>query len=843
MKRGKPMSVEVKIKNSNIRILFFMLCCLQCISAKAEVIFDGSAGPSGTLLGPTYNIDAASGTQAGNNLFHSFETFNINTGETANFNGPANVTNVIGRVTGGTYSNIDGTINNNIAGANLWLINSAGIVFGENATLNASGSFHASTGESVLFDDGSSFDTVSQNDPSLIISNPEGFGFVSANPSSIFVNNANLSVDRGQTISLVGGDVTLSGSTLDAVDGRLNIVATKGPGDVTFTDPVLPTDSGITFTGASDSLAEINVLSTTLDTSGSGGGAIYIKGGQFVLDPNSSLINNNISTDGNGIHINANDITLNEGKIESISSGSGNGGDIVLQGNNLIINYSEATSSRARSDTGLITEATGSGNGGKVDIDVSNLVKLDGGVIRTFAEGVAQAGDIDINASGLQVVNDGEAITDTLFNGGTGGSINISTTNSVFVSGSGSRISAETSGNVSADNIDINITTDNLIITDGAQISTDSFSVGLGAGINIVAENMTVSNQGVVNARTFDDTGAGIDIDLTNNLIVTSDGSISTDTFNNGDGSNINVTATNVGISDGGQISASTKRDGQAGAITITANNSITIAGALGKQTGVFSVAGGLDDKGEPDPIFQDKDYFGVGGDINLTADKILFENGAIASSEAINLGNAGNILLNAADKVELTSSTLQTSADRSAGGNITIKATRLINATNSQITAEAFGVSEGNDGGNISIDPINVVLNSSDVIARANAGNGGNITIVATAFVRSADSDVNASSKLGVDGEVLIETLNQNVNVIPVVNESYLDVVGFLSNPCAAQALKGRSSFTVELYKSASASPADFSEYQYLTDMSFNSSLSDYALVATDTDINLACK
>ena len=833
------MSKNIKTKNSKTRSLSAVMCCAISTYVHAEVVFDGTAGPSGALSGPTYNIDASFGTQVGSNLFHSFDTFNINTNETANFNGPAGVNNVIGRVTGGSFSNIDGTINNNISGANLWLVNPAGIVFGSNATINVSGSFHASTGDSVLFDDGSSFDTINQNDPSLIIANPVGFGFVSGSPGSIVVNNANLSVNRGQTLSLVGGTVNINGSSLSAVDGRLNIAAVSGPGDVTFTNPTVPTESGITYSGADSTKDNINVSSSTLDTSGDGGGAIYIVGSQFVLDPDSSIINNNIDTNGGVVHVSANDTILNEGKIVSNTSGSGQGGDIIIQGNNLTMHYDETTSSHTRTDTGLISEATGSGSGGKISVDVSNTVTLNGGIIRTFAEGSASGGDVDISAADLQVINDGEILTDTLFNGGTGGSINITTVESVVVSGPGSRIAAQTFGNADAGDIDINITTSSFTVIDGAQVLTDSFSTGLGAGINVIADNMTVSNQGKVNARTFDDTGAGIDIDLDNNLIVSSDGSISTDTFNNGDGSNITIAANNVNVSDGGQISASTKRDGQAGAIIITASDTITISGAAEKQTGLFSVSG------DPDPAFQPPSgpHNGNGGQISLTSNRLVLESGGEISAEAINLGNAGNININLKESLIMEDSSIQTTAAQSAGGEINVQAIDLVYLNKSSITAEAFGVSQGNDGGNISIDPINVVLNSSDVIARANAGNGGNITIVATAFVQSADSDVNASSKLGVDGKVSIETLNQNVNVLPVVNESYLDVVGFLSNPCAAEALKSRSSFTVELYKSAAGSPADFSEYQFSTDLAFNDLQFDSEPVARNSVNNLACK
>ncbi|MES2223230.1 MAG: filamentous hemagglutinin N-terminal domain-containing protein, partial [Acidobacteriota bacterium] len=44
----------------------------------------------------------------GNNLFHSFAQFDLKAGEVATFSGPANIQNILSRVTGGAPSSIDG---------------------------------------------------------------------------------------------------------------------------------------------------------------------------------------------------------------------------------------------------------------------------------------------------------------------------------------------------------------------------------------------------------------------------------------------------------------------------------------------------------------------------------------------------------------------------------------------------------------------------------------------------------------------------------------------------------------------------------------------------------------
>src|SRR5262245_42842500 len=75
---------------------------------RAQITFDGSLGPAGSLAGPNFIIGSDRGRTVGNNLFQSFGLFNVQHGESATFTGPGSIANVIGRVTGGQISTIDG---------------------------------------------------------------------------------------------------------------------------------------------------------------------------------------------------------------------------------------------------------------------------------------------------------------------------------------------------------------------------------------------------------------------------------------------------------------------------------------------------------------------------------------------------------------------------------------------------------------------------------------------------------------------------------------------------------------------------------------------------------------
>ncbi|MBI2318313.1 MAG: filamentous hemagglutinin N-terminal domain-containing protein, partial [Betaproteobacteria bacterium] len=97
-------------RNSNALRILALAALAVPLAANSGVTLDGTLGPAGPLSGPNYAIPANLGRQVGANLFHSFSVFNLGRGEVATFSGPASTVNVIGRVTGGSPSAIDGML-------------------------------------------------------------------------------------------------------------------------------------------------------------------------------------------------------------------------------------------------------------------------------------------------------------------------------------------------------------------------------------------------------------------------------------------------------------------------------------------------------------------------------------------------------------------------------------------------------------------------------------------------------------------------------------------------------------------------------------------------------------
>src|SRR5712691_2479390 len=216
-------------------IVTLVWALLSSAPLHAQITLDGSLGPRQTLTGPYFKIGADLGQIRGHNLFHSFGQFNLRTSESATFTGPASIGNILSRVTGGSPSSIDGLLRSAIPGANFFLLNPSGVMFGPNASLDVSGSFHVSTADFIRLADGGVFHANLGNQSVLTVAPPAAFGFLNANPAAITVQGSTLAVPDGQTLSLIGGDVSIVGGSLSAPSGRIAIMSAGAPGEVSFT--------------------------------------------------------------------------------------------------------------------------------------------------------------------------------------------------------------------------------------------------------------------------------------------------------------------------------------------------------------------------------------------------------------------------------------------------------------------------------------------------------------------------------------------------------------------------------------------------------------------------------
>ncbi len=587
------------------------------------------------------------GTQAGSNLFHSFGEFSVPTGGTAFFNNAADIHNIISRVTGKSVSNIDGLLRAN-GTANLFLLNPNGIIFGRNARLDIGGSFVGSTASSLNFADGTQFSaTAPQTAPLLTVSVPIGLQYGgnaagiqnqsrATNSSSKLVG---LQVKPGRTLALVGGDVGLDGGILNAQDGRVEIAGVAGPGAVgLFVD-----GNGLRLSFP-DTVARANVYldnGAEVNVRASGGGSIAINAQNLNLTQGSNLKAGIASGLALG-DTKAGNIEINStGNVSFNGEGSGAYNQVELKAIGNAGNINVTAGSLSVTNGGeLNTSTRGQGNAGNVNVNARDTVSFVGEgpnnhssrvYSRVEEKGVGQGGDIYIKTGSLSV-SDGALLGASTFGIGDAGNVTIDARDTVsfvgvgppadnfFPSGAYTQVTAGARGQGG----NVNITTGSLFVTNGAQLNTSTRGQGNAGNVNVNARD-TVSFVGESPGNSS--SGAYSRVEVTGV----------------GQGGDIYIKTGSLLVSDGAFLSTNTRGHGNAGNLTIDARDTVSFVGA-----------------GPPaDDFFPSGAYTevragarGQAGDIYISTGSLEVTGGAFLSARTLGIGDAGNVTINARDKV-----------------------------------------------------------------------------------------------------------------------------------------------------------------------------------------------
>ncbi|TLM63007.1 MAG: filamentous hemagglutinin N-terminal domain-containing protein [Deltaproteobacteria bacterium] len=750
------------------------LLALPAIPAGAEVVLDGSMGPAGAVAGPNYNITSALGTVSGSNLFHSFSNFNIGTGESATFSGPASIANIISRVTGGGASSIDGLLRSDIAGANLYLINPNGILFGQNARLDVSGSFFAATADYLRLGSGGLFDAANPAADLLTSDPPSAFGFLGTAPAAITVQNARLEVLPGNALTLAGGSLTVFGdgtaAALAAPGGAVNLLA-GGSGEVGL---------GATPANALASAGDITVSgdwtgsAAQIDTGNPAGtgGRIYISGGRLFID-NAALA--------------------------STSAGALPGGDLVLEGRGAV----SLTTGQ------LLTATAAAGNAGSIVIDGSS-VHLGGGSVvasRTEDGAAGSAGDITIRATGDVVIDDAARIYNDTYGDGHAGSILIDA-GAVHIGGLStvsSNSANDTTDFTAAGNAgDITIrATGDVLIDDLGWVQSEAFDAGSAGDITIEAANVSLLGGGYVSSYTNYTGDAGnIRIDAAAITVGESayiNSSALADTWGSVSGNAGSITLVGrdrVTITGASYVRSDTEGPGRGGDITLDSNGPVTINGAAflssvtldaGAAGRILIDAGSLH-VGDLSTISSNSannttDFTATGnaGDMLIrTSGDILIDGFASIRSEAFDAGSAGNITIEGAN-VSLLGSGYVSSYTNYTGdaGSILIDAATITLGEsayiNSSALADTWGDVYGN-AGSITLDGRDRVTIGGDSYVRSDTegpGRGGSITLASAGPVTIAGwADITAVTlDTGAAGSVLIDAGSVHIGEFSTVS------------------------------------------------------------------------
>jgi filamentous hemagglutinin family protein len=354
-----------------------------------SIRFDGKLSPIRQLAGPDYIIKQSDGRAAGQNLFHSFQKFNLDLGEKAIFESDAGIRNILSRVTGGSRSEINGLIKTN-PGVNLFLINPNGILFGESASLDIGGSFVATTANAIKFGNRGFFDASIPTDLALLTIDPSALIFKQSGAKSI-INRSHsdlgtrpnpatippfkplfgLKVEDGKSLLLVGGDLSLENGGLNALGGRIELAAIAGLGEVglNINDTQLSLNVPKNLT-----LAKISLLNgSAIDTSGEGAGNIRLYGKNILIKDGSQVLSQVL--------------------------GSKSGGNIFVRASNSIELIGTRMDGERSTSSQFSTQAQSSGAGGNIKVETKDLSVLDGANIGTSSTASGMAGNVILNAS------------------------------------------------------------------------------------------------------------------------------------------------------------------------------------------------------------------------------------------------------------------------------------------------------------------------------------------------------------------------------------------------------------------------------------------------------------
>jgi filamentous hemagglutinin family protein len=331
------------------------------------------------------------------------------------------------------------------------------------------------------------------------------------------------------------------------------------------------------------------------------------------------------------------------------------------------------------------------------------------------------------------------------------GNIHIKTTNSVELTGTTptaslySSILNQSVGLGDGGNIDIS--TKQLILQDGAQIDTRPLIAGQGGNITVQAEDVQILKTSPLNP-----------------LLISN---ISALAFNAGHAGNVNVSTNRLIAKDGGALSSITFGSGNGGNVSVQATDSIEISGVEPTIVNPSAMTAGTFNTGNS-------------GNLTVNTSRLIVSNSARVGASTVSFGNAGNVTINASESVEVIGQLpgVQNPSLIDSSANILDEITRQTfglpdvptgNSGNVTITTPQLKVSNAglvnvrNDGpgnpGTLSINADSILLNNlGGITAVTTSGSGGDIELK-TRSVQLNNGLINASVfGSGVGGNITIE-------------------------------------------------------------------------------------
>ena len=258
---------------------FYLTTCLLPTIARSQPIVPAADGTNTQVVpqGNQFNIQGGQLSEDGANLFHSFDKFGLTDGQIANFLSNPNIQNILGRVTGGDASIINGLIRVTGGNANLFLLNPSGIIFGSNAKIDVPGSFFPTEASAIGFDNGTWFNAVGDNNWSELVGTPDKLQFeIGDRQNPLLSSYWGIGDGEGLTIDVLSGAIALQSFPNE------NAIRISREGNVLSLEIPLP-ESSVNFPSQSITSLSLPALLTNGKINDHANGVIVNDRGQLVF--------------------------------------------------------------------------------------------------------------------------------------------------------------------------------------------------------------------------------------------------------------------------------------------------------------------------------------------------------------------------------------------------------------------------------------------------------------------------------------------------------------------------------------------------------------------------------
>lgn len=750
--------------------LSLALAC-AALPALAQIRTDASLGQSAqTLQGPSYLITQQLGKLAGSNLFHSFQTFNLATGESATFTtSTPGIANVISRVTGGDASLIYGKLSLQAASGtpSFFFINPAGVLFGAGTSIDVPGAFHVSTTDSLRFSDGSRFHADLSKASTFSSAAPEAFGFLGGKHGLIEVRDgAVIATNPQQAISIVASDIAIDHATLVG-SGNVRLAAVGAQA----------MDLGLS--GATPGLSGLIVLSNDAlvgasNLGGQDAGLISLSAGTIALDGGASVSSfARAGTTGKGaaVLLQATDtlVLSNGGNVYTSTRGGGAGGTVTVQAGSVQMDgggylYTDTQPGSHGNGGGLIVSAPQGlflTNGASISSDVNGSGS--GGVIALTAGSINLASQAYLSNSALSGTGDAGAMLLTATNGirlnagtkllsytqtsGRTGAIQVKAGAGLDLAGGASIANVAIGPGAQAGDVSLTLGGD-LGLSAGTNIVTSGLSGGNAGSIAIAGRNLSLSDGSYISSGSLDNQGSAGNVQLTATGTVSLSGGsyVSANTYSDSDGGAIQLRAQTVNLSSSFLTSTTYEGRGNAGGIDVAASNQITLTSgaSIGSGTqaagrgGLVKVAAPSISLGGQSLIYTTASSAGAGdaGNVEISAPtQLKLDEGSLVDSSSYSkLGNAGSISVSAGsiamDHASMASRSALPEGSGQAGA-IRLVASGAVSLANDSLISSST-LSAGN-AGLVRVEAASMLLDHASLLSLAGTGSrgrGGNVEL-----------------------------------------------------------------------------------------------------------------